>query len=144
MSAFHFVYMAPPSQTLREYAAELYVRRAEAVVAPRQAIAVGDWQPQPNLCHENAMALAEKDGTYTAVHGWLFFDLVAPAQFKRFAAHSVVATANGQLIDVTPAAPGVALYPFIRSGLTEEDYADAVNVLIQAFGSSNCLDHWVG
>jgi len=135
--------MAPPSQALRDYAAELYDRRGEGVIAPRQVIVTGDFQPQPNQCHDNAVLLAQYDGRYTAAHGWLYFDLVAPARYKRFAAHSVVENEHGQLIDVTPA-PGVALYPFIRSGLSDDDYADAVNVLIEAFGSSNCLDHWVG
>ena len=141
--AVQWGFMPPPSQALRDYAAELYARRAEGVVAPRQVITVGAWNPQPNLCHDNALSLAERDETYTAVHGWLYFDLGGVMPFVRFAAHSVVQNQRNELIDITPLAQPAALYPFIRSNLSVEEFADAVNVLVAAHGSSNCLDHWL-
>lgn len=111
---------------------------------PRQAVAVGDWSPLRNCCHENAESFAEKDSSYIPIHGWLILDATAAIGFVRFVAHSVVQDANGNLLDITPTDENFTLYPFIRSNLTTDDYIDAINELIQAYGSSNCLDHAIG
>lgn len=112
---FHFYFCQPPSQALSECAANLYARRGEGVVVERQRIVIDGWHPVVNQCHDNAMRLVEKDPNYSAVHGWLYFDLGGRADFVRFAAHSVVERPDGLLIDITPTDAQVVLYPFIRS-----------------------------
>lgn len=142
MSAFHMGYRPPPSEALRVYASQLYDRRAEGILVPRISIAVGDWQPAQNDCHGNAIELSLQDSSYVPVHGWLYFDLGGFAPFVRFAAHSVVANGNGELVDITPAA--TPLYPFIRADLSQDYFVHAVEALVEQYGSSNCLDHLKG
>jgi len=141
--SMHLGYCQPPSQALKSYAASLYARRNEGIVAPRKRIIVGEWAPAANLCHANATELAEKDKNYSAIRGWLYFAIGECSPFVRFAAHSVVQMNDGQLIDITPTDPIVSLYPFIRANLSEDDYADAVYALEDKYQSSNCLDHWL-
>ena len=74
------------------------------------------FEPKENMCHHNATAMEEISG-YTAVRGWLCFDFAALMTVVRFTAHSVVSTADGTLIDLTPSRASQR-YPFLR---VEED-----------------------
>ena len=136
-------YCAPPTPAHQEHAAQLFGRIGEGVIVPRVQMAVDGWQPLPNKCHENAHILAEKIAGYRAVTGWLLFEFERAFTYVRFAAHSVVENEAGELFDITPPPaenPGAALYPFIRSKLSHDDFHSAVYVLTEMYGAAN-LDY---
>jgi len=56
-----------------------------------------------NKCHDNARSYAERHPGCAVVHGWLaYLQGCGEPIGATFEAHSVVALADGRLIDVTP------------------------------------------
>ena len=112
-------------------------------MVPRVSVDYRGWAPDPNECHENAYQLAEKGLGYKAVTGWLYFDFFYLLPYVRFTAHSVVENGAGDLLDITPLPPerpNAALYPFIRSSLSHDDFHSVVYYLTEAHGVAH-LDH---
>lgn len=143
MFLFQPQYLEPPLPALREYAASVFGRIAEGVIVPRVTLAIDGWAAQPNLCHENVHSLTALNLGYRPVTGWLFFDFQYLFPYVRFTAHSVVENSAGELLDITPLPPqnpNAALYPFIRSGLSHDDFHSAVYYLTEAHGTAH-LDH---
>ena len=87
----------------------------------RAEVRQGDWVPHPNRCHENVSVWCEANDGYEPVRGWLYFDLPG-LPMSRFVAHSAVRAPDGKLYDITPSRASQD-YPFIESGLSEDDYA---------------------
>lgn len=104
----------------------LMQRTAEAVTVPKRSVAIGDWQPQENQCHLNATTYCEHETDCQPVRGWLYF-----SAWSMFVAHSVVRGPDGSLFDITPWV-ATAHYPFLTDELSEEDFADLVEV--QGYG----------
>lgn len=109
---------------VNEYAHLLYTRVEAAVMLQPAVIEGGDWQPQPNQCHENVTIWCLHNITHEPVRGWLYFSLPGTLHV-RFVAHSAVRTPEGQLFDITPSNAGQD-YPFITGELTEDEYAELV------------------
>lgn len=109
------------------YALFLFDRVGEAVVAGRAVIEGGDWQPKHNMCHHNATDWCELKPEFTPVRGWLYFDLPGLPHVK-FVAHSIVRTPGGDLVDITPS-DATQDYPFLVSGLSDNEYAHVVEEL---------------
>jgi hypothetical protein len=109
---------------VKEYARRLHSRAHEAVRLRHAIIEGGDWQPQPNMCHHNVSTWCQHKTDYKPVRGWLYFDLPG-LNYVKFVAHSAVRTLQGGLFDITPSNASRD-YPFIESGLSEEDYAELV------------------
>jgi hypothetical protein len=110
--------MNEPRSNLLEYARRLYVRRTEAVsLIERRYRSADGWEPEPRNCHDNvARVVAENEG-FTAVHGWYVSDL---GDCFSFIAHSVVQTAEGELVNVTPTSESLPWrYPFLADGSPE-------------------------
>jgi len=137
--AFIFHYQEPPSEGLKAYAQSLYQRRHEAAPVPRVEVAVGNWTPTANMCHENAVQWCELNPDHQVVRGWLYFELPG-LPYCRFTSHSVVRAPDGSLMDITPTAV-VATYPFMIAGLDEDEYAEAAGALFQFLGTGD-LDCW--
>jgi len=123
-----------PEIDVNEYAKILYSRVDTAVMLKRAAIEGGDWEPQPNMCHHNVSTWCRHMSEYKAVRGWLYFDLPG-LNYVKFLAHSAVQTPDGELLDITPS-DASRDYPFIKSGLSEEKYAELVE--IRGFGEIHC------
>lgn len=113
-----------PDIDVNEYAKALYSRVGGAVTLKRAKIEGGDWEPQPNMCHHNVSMWCQLRTDYKAVRGWLYFDLPG-LDYVKFVAHSAVRTPDGELFDITPSNASQD-YPFIESGLSEEEYAKLV------------------
>lgn len=107
-----------------KYGETLYARINEAVILKRAKIKGGDWQPQPNECHHNVTIWCEHNLGFKPARGWLYFDLPG-SNFVKFVAHSVVIGPNGEIRDFTPSNASQD-YPFITSGLSEDEYASLV------------------
>ena len=139
----HSNYCKPPNRKLARYAESLYARKHECQLVARQVVHQDNWQPQPNRCHSNALILETFGLGYKAVHGWLFVDFDCTRDFVRFTAHSVVMTAEGQLLDVTPYPPGAPWYLFIAANLNDRDYETVLDTLLKKFGTTECLDYLI-
>ncbi|HSI42830.1 MAG TPA: hypothetical protein VK949_00675 [Methylotenera sp.] len=113
------------------YAIKLLERAGEAVVCGRILIENRDWQPQANMCHHNVTTCCELHPEFKIVRGWLYFDL-PNYSYAKFVAHSVVRAPDGELGDITPSNT-FQDYPFLVSGLTEEEYAYVVEELGNQF-----------
>ncbi len=137
----HSDYCKPPDRNLARYAASLYARKHECQLVARQVVCLDNWQPQPNHCHSNALILEIYGEGYTAVHGWLLIDFGGTKDFVRFIAHSMVMTARGQLLDVTPTPPGVPLYPFLAANLSDIEYEAVLDTLLKKYGTTEYLDY---
>jgi hypothetical protein len=129
-------FSAPPTDELREYAAQLYARRGEGRIVEPARVEIGDWEPVPNECHHNATTIAANSDEYQAVRGWLYFNFADALPFVRFTAHSVVRNRAGQLWDITPYRIP-RRYPFIVANLTDEAFQD----MILALQAGAHLDH---
>jgi hypothetical protein len=84
-----------------------------------------DWRPAAKFCHANVEEWVMRSPEYGIVRGWVIFDLSADpsASRFRFAAHSVIRTPEGKLLDITPSAVSQP-YPFIHHPGTTEDFDD--------------------
>jgi hypothetical protein len=111
-----------PHHIRPEYTAALCERRAEGIVVPPAQVSIGDWKPQPNLCHENVTTWCAGNGEFQIVRGWLHLDFQGQTPYEVFLAHSVIRDKNGALWDITPM-QAFQQYPFIAATETEEDYA---------------------
>lgn len=109
-----------PPVDLNTYGPALAARVGNARMLRRAEIEGGDWQPQPNQCHENATVWCELKEGFAPVRGWLYFD-----QLGLLVAHSAVRAPDGELYDLTPSQAS-AEYPFLESDLSEEDFAELV------------------
>lgn len=114
--------IAMPPFNLQAYGSRLYQRRESGVIAERVEIAIGDWRPLKNRCHENATIHCERDPSCVPIRGWLFFDFGYQLPYVQFTAHSVVRRGDGVLMDITPAQT-FQLYPFIQAEEADEKYA---------------------
>lgn len=106
---------------IEKYAESLYSRVGEAVILKRAVIEGGNWQPEPNMCHHNVTIWCSHNAEFTPARGWLYFNLPGLI-FVKFVAHSAVEAPEGELFDITPSNASQD-YPFITSGLSEEEYA---------------------
>lgn len=109
--------MAKASTKLARLAGELYERRDEGVIVPFVAVEIEGWEPEANDCHGNARhyvlcALVRGETACRVVHGWLYFER-SRRGCPTFIPHSMVETAEGKLIDITPS-DAARRYPFIR------------------------------
>lgn len=110
---------------LKQYAARLHERRGEAALLQWADVSIGDWRPTPNECHGNVTTICERDSSYTAVRGWLYFDFDDLLDQVKFVAHSAVRTPDGTLCDITPSNASQQ-YPFIPAEETEKIYSQLV------------------
>lgn len=117
------------------YGQSLMRRVQEAVVVERIEVSIGDWKPQPNMCHHNVTLFCEHNSAYTPVRGWLYFELPG-LRFAKFLAHSVVRASDGTLYDITPW-EATEHYPFLAGNLGEDEYAELVEG--QGFGNLHPL-----
>ena len=62
---------------------------------------VPGWEPVLGRCHDNVARWLELNPTHTAVRGWLDTSFEVPENRRRFSSHSIVADADGKLLDVT-------------------------------------------
>jgi hypothetical protein len=113
-----------PEINIIEYAEALHSRASEAILLKRAVIENGDWEPQANMCHHNVSMWCEQKTDYSPVRGWLYFDMPG-LNYVRFVAHSAVRAPDGELYDITPS-NAQQDYPFIESGLSEDEYAELV------------------
>lgn len=109
---------------IEKYAETLYSRISEAVILKRAVIEGGDWQPQLNTCHHNVTLWCNHNTDFKPTRGWLYFDLPG-LSFVKFVAHSAVINPDGEIHDITPSNASRD-YPFISSGLSEDEYASIV------------------
>ena len=109
------------------YAETLYARIDEAVTLQRAEIEGGDWQPEPNMCHQNVTTWCELKPDFKIARGWLYFDLPG-LNYVKFVAHSAVIDPSGELCDLTPSNASQD-YPFILSRLSEDEYASLVETI---------------
>jgi hypothetical protein len=119
------------SNILNKLAKRLYELRETGRIIPFVHVGIGDgsapddWKPAPHFCHANVELWVMRSPEYTIVRGWVVFDqssnpFVPDARFH-FVAHSVIATPEGRLLDITPS--GVTQpYPFIRHPGTMEEF----------------------
>ena len=112
---------------IEKYAATLYSRISEAVILKRAIIEGGDWQPEPNKCHHNVTIWCKYNPAFKPARGWLYFELNG-LNFVKFVAHSAVITSKGEIRDITPSNASRD-YPFILSGLSEDEYAVLVETI---------------
>ena len=107
-----------PSFDLKDFAKSLYERRDIGTIVPYEAGATTGWTPSEHECHINVNRFVLENPGYTAVRGWLVFDLTLcpliglPAVW-RFIAHSVIEDVNNRLFDITPRR-AAQRHPFIR------------------------------
>ena len=87
-----------------------------------------DWQPAANMCYQNATDFYCRDPRYQPVRGWLYFDLADAEDYVFFIGHSAIEIPEGELWDITPL-NAIQQYPFISSGLAEENFAELVDIL---------------
>ena len=128
------LYLEPPSTRYKEHAADLYSLLNDAFTVERKNVVQGDWKPQPNICHQNCTDWVTLNPADTAIRGWLCIDF-SLIGFYRFASHSIIRTAGGDFIDITPTQIQT-IYPFLEDGLDEEIYAEFVETLHSAHGST--------
>jgi hypothetical protein len=102
--------MKPEAAQQRRLVRAVYSRRGEGVVVPFQAVMAADWVPSQFWCHANTRAWVEQNTDWKVVHGWLL-DEKGGGILELFA-HSVVASPDGVLVDVTPS-PLPPVLPFI-------------------------------
>jgi hypothetical protein len=119
-------------EILTQLAKQLYDLRDTGRIIPFVCVGIGDgsapddWKPSPKFCHANVETWVLRSPEYAIVRGWVVFDQsnnpFAPRPRFRFAAHSVIGTPAGELLDITPSHISQP-YPFIRHpGTTEEFY----------------------
>ena len=116
---------------LTQLAKQLYDLRNTGRIIPFAHVRIGDgsapddWKPAPKFCHANVDTWVTRSPEYAIVRGWVVFDQsnnpFASARPRfHFAAHSVIGTPDGKLLDITPSDISPP-YPFIRHpGTTEE------------------------
>lgn len=121
---------------LNEYAKTLYSKVGEATLLKHAVIEGGDWEPQPNMCHHNVSIWCQLKSDYEPVRGWFYFDLPG-LNYVKFLAHSAVRTPKGELYDITPSNASKE-YPFVHSGLCEDEYADLVDT--KGYGEINYVE----
>jgi len=112
-----------PPDILTKLAKQLYGLRDTGQIIPFAQVGIGDpseadsWRPSPKFCHANVETWVMRSPEYVIVRGWVIFNmsgapfLVPP--FYRFAAHSVIRTPAGKLLDITPTDVSQP-YPFIQ------------------------------
>ncbi len=96
-----------PAEQEKELAA-LYEIRAAAMILDQ----VPDPDALHNQCHENAERHVSTNSGAKVVMGWIVME---HDYFCRFIPHSVVETASGRLIDVTPQHQQNIVLKFIRA-----------------------------
>lgn len=112
---------------LTQLAKRLYDLHDKARIVPFVRVGIGDgtapddWKPTPRCCHANVETWVMRSPDYAIVRGWVVFDQsFLPRPRFHFAAHSVIGTPDGRLLDITPSDISLP-YPFIRHpGTTEE------------------------
>jgi len=108
---------------LTQLAKQLYDLRDAGRIIPFVRVGIGDgsapgdWKPAPKFCHANVETWVMRSPEYAIVRGWVVFDQsnqsIVPRPRFHFAAHSVIGTPDGKLLDITPS--GISQpYPFIR------------------------------
>jgi hypothetical protein len=137
MNIFDFT---PPTDPIAvAHGAELYARRDTATHVPFREVAIGDWSPELQGCHDNVFKWVEHHPSHAAVHGWLYMG--DNLHHVRFVSHSIVRGEGGELFDITPMGATSANYPFLESNLNEDAYADIINHLYEKLGAGFLHHH---
>lgn len=132
--------MSEMDSELQLLARRLYRRRGEGVLVPFVRVELDGWRPQEQDCHANvdywvSSRLAEEE--CKAVRGWLYFERSLRG-CPSFLSHSVVETAEGKMIDITPSR-AAKRYPFIRDKSRPGEYQR----LLERHGLI-AVDYWQG
>ena len=85
-------------------------------------------KPARKQCHKNATCFSEENKSFQPVHGWLIIDPRPTFQSVKFIAQSVVKSAYGKLIDVTPSDVSDQ-YLFLPALVEDKDFEDLVDWL---------------
>lgn len=107
------------------YGNSLMQRVSEAVPVKRVKVAIQEWTPEANKCHDNVAVFCEHKPDHAPVRGWLYLDL-PEFEFVQFLAHSVVRAPDGVLVDITPW-EATQHYPFLDGKLSGDEYAHLVD-----------------
>ncbi|MGG2041278.1 hypothetical protein [Burkholderia gladioli] len=83
---------------------------AEAVSVARYADEIAGWQPNPGHCHDQVAAWQILHPEDAALRGWVTW--YSTGDMMKFASHSLVRTAAGEVVDVTE--PRSTRYRFIE------------------------------
>jgi len=84
-----------------DYEVSVCARIKQAVRVPFEKVAADGWLPQVAQCHENADVWVRANPGSSVVRGWVTYVSFGDAGFG-LTAHSVVRSASGLLIDITP------------------------------------------
>jgi hypothetical protein len=122
--------------TRDEYVATVCVRLDQAVAVPFRPVSLENWFPRTRECHENADILARALPELTPVRGWVTNGSYGPLGVS-LAAHSVLRTADGTLIDVTPLAD-----ESLRGSMHFIEHEGAERLFREAKKLSNFIDCW--
>ncbi|MBW5287914.1 hypothetical protein [Burkholderia gladioli] len=83
---------------------------AEAVTVDKYADEIPGWQPDPGHCHDQVAAWQILHPEDAALRGWVTW--YGTGDMMKFASHSLVRTAAGEVVDVTE--PRLTRYCFIE------------------------------
>ncbi len=86
------------------------------------------------MCHQNCTDWVTMNPGDIAVRGWLCIDC-SSIGFYRFASHSIIRTASGDYMDITPTSIQT-IFPFLEDILEEEMFEDCIEVLHTTYGST--------
>jgi hypothetical protein len=94
------------TMTRAAYEAVICKKSRDAKVVPFKTVALGEWKPVVNKCHDNVNNWVRSTSGHFAVRGWVFYkQCFIPAERTlgcEFTAHSVVRDEKGVLFDITP------------------------------------------
>ncbi|WP_186118658.1 hypothetical protein [Burkholderia gladioli] len=95
---------------------------AQAMPVDRYADEIADWQPDPGHCHDQVAAWLCLHPEDAALRGWVTW--YGMGDTMRFASHSLVRTAAGEVVDVTE--PRKTRYRFIEHPADAGDFLSLV------------------
>ncbi|WP_395943316.1 hypothetical protein [Brevundimonas sp.] len=112
-----------------------------AALAGKRLSNIGDqtpgWRPEPGHCHENARRWVEANPTYVVVHGRLNARGETFENRLRFHSHSIVRSADGELLDIT-LSKGAPQYTFIPHPFDDDPFRREI------IGRIPTVDHLLG
>ncbi len=107
------------------YAKRLYERRTEGIMLKWADASIGEWKPEPKMCHDNVTTFCENNPSFRPIRGWLYIDFLGMIGYVNFIAHSAINSPDGELYDITPS-NATQQYPFILAEESEAEYAALV------------------
>jgi hypothetical protein len=130
-------YNPAPTTALQEYGRYLLSRLSEAVTVSRVEVALPDWTPAANRCHDNCQYYALNGGVdHKVASGWFVMDQRMLLGHVRFFSHSVMAPTDDPATwyDITPG-DRLEAYPFLYGNLTAIQFKEFDNLLMQYLGA---------